>query len=188
MPDRRRIRESGVLRNNLPARHNGEHSCFPTQGDPPVVQHRPRNGGAHALRVYSRETGPGVGHRYGEQTMVQQMGGRVTTDHRSLESGRCHRQLRLSYMVAGETHQVDEPWIEHVGQRFSPRPGLKAPSGRIANDDLKASPFSFTRKLYTPRWWKVADQFTQNSRFRGMDYVRFQRQGPKDLHQVVMAE
>ena len=115
---------------------------------------------------------PVLGICYGEQTMVQQMGGRVTTsDHQ--EFGRAvvdiidNCALFQGVWSSGETHQV---WMSH-GDRVDVLPnGFRpvartesAPFAAIANDDLKFYAVQFHPEVvHTPDGGKLLTNFAHN--------------------------
>ena len=121
--------------------------------------------------MFTKDLGlPVLGICYGEQTMVQQMGGRVTkSDHQ--EFGRAMIEviddcvLFQGVWSPGETHQV---WMSH-GDRVDALPdGFRpvaqtdsAPFAAIANDDLKFYAVQFHPEVaHTPDGAKLLANFT----------------------------
>ena len=115
---------------------------------------------------------PVLGICYGEQTMVQQMGGQVTTsEHR--EFGRATIEvieecpLFEHVWLPGECYQV---WMSHGDRVETLPPGFRtiaqtdnAPFASIANDELKFYGVQFHPEvLHTPDGAKLLANFTKN--------------------------
>ena len=123
--------------------------------------------------LFNRDLGlPVLGICYGEQTMVQQMGGQVTTSDRR-EFGRATIEvidkcpLFENVWLPGECYQV---WMSHGDRVETLPPGFRtiartdnAPFASIANDELKFYGVQFHPEvLHTPDGAKLLANFIKN--------------------------
>jgi GMP synthase (glutamine-hydrolysing) len=172
----RRVRESGVYCEIYPFQNVTTQSihAFDPKGvilsGGPASVHEMETPRAPEGLFTDDETLPVLGICYGEQTMVQQMGGQVTaSDHQ--EFGRAMVEVINDCVLfqgvwsPGETHQV---WMSH-GDRVEVLPdGFRpvaqtenAPFAAIANDDRKFYAVQFHPEVvHTPDGAKLLANFT----------------------------